>query len=51
METNSQKEAQAIIVMGEKLATYEVEIARLTTRVQELEIIVANQRAEIKELQ
>jgi predicted RNase H-like nuclease (RuvC/YqgF family) len=51
METNESKETQAILAMGEKLATYEAEIARLTTRVQELETIVANQRAEIKELQ
>jgi hypothetical protein len=51
METNAQKEAQAIIAMGEKLATYEAEIARLTKRVDELETIIANQRAMIKELQ
>ena len=51
METNESKETTAILAMGEKLATYETEIARLTKRVQELETIVANQRAEIKELQ
>ena len=51
METNESKETTAILAMGEKLATYEAEIARLTTRVQELETIVANQRAMIKELQ
>lgn len=51
METNESKETTAILAMGEKLATYEAEIVRLTTRVQELETIVTNQRAMIKELQ
>ena len=51
METNESNETTAILAMGEKLATYEAEIARLTKRVQELETIVTNQRAMIKELQ
>ena len=51
METLDQLNTKAVIAMGEKLATYEAEIARLTTRVQELETIVVNQRTMIKELQ
>jgi uncharacterized coiled-coil protein SlyX len=51
METNAQKETQAIIAMGEKLASYEAEIARLNKRVTELETVIANQRAMINELQ
>ena len=51
METNTQKETQAILSMGEKLATYEAEIARLIKRVSELETVIANQRAMINELQ
>jgi SMC interacting uncharacterized protein involved in chromosome segregation len=51
METNSQKEAQAILAMGEKIISYEAEIARLTKRVTELETVIANQRAMINELQ
>ena len=51
METNEAKETKAILAMGEKLATYETEIARLTKRVTELETVIANQRAMINELQ
>ena len=51
METNESKETTAILAMGEKLATYETEIARLTKRVTELETVIANQRAMINELQ
>ena len=51
METNTQKETQAIIAMGEKITSYEAEIARLIKRVSELETIIANQRALIQELQ
>ena len=51
METNEAKETKAILAMGENLATYEAEIARLTKRVSELETVIANQRAMINELQ
>lgn len=51
METNESKETQAILAMGEKLSSYEAEIARLTKRVAELETVIANQRAMINELQ
>jgi len=51
MKTVQQMETEAIIAMGEKLATYEAEIARLTKRVTELETVIANQRAMINELQ
>ena len=44
-------ETQAILAMGEKITTYEAEIARLTKRVTELETVISNQRAMINELQ
>ena len=51
MKTVQEMETEAILAMGEKLATYETEIARLTKRVTELETVIANQRAMINELQ
>ena len=51
MKTLQEQETTAIIAMGEKLATYEAEIARLIKRVSELETVIANQRAMINELQ
>jgi predicted RNase H-like nuclease (RuvC/YqgF family) len=51
MKTLNEQETQSIIAMGEKITSYEAEIARLTKRVDELETIIANQRAMIKELQ
>ena len=51
MKTLQEMETQSILAMGEKLASYEAEIARLTKRVDELETVIANQRAMIKELQ
>jgi hypothetical protein len=51
METLDQLNTKAVIAMGEKITVYEAEIARLTKRVDELETVIANQRAMIKELQ
>jgi hypothetical protein len=48
---NKEWETQAILAMGEKITTYEAQIAKLTKRVAELETVIANQRALINELQ
>jgi uncharacterized coiled-coil protein SlyX len=51
METLDQLNTKAVIAMGEKITAYEAEIARLTKRIDDLETVIANQRAVIKELQ
>ena len=51
METLEQLNTKAVIAMGEKITAYEAEIAKLTKRINELETVISNQRAVIKELQ
>jgi hypothetical protein len=51
MNTSKEWETQAILAMGEKITAYEAEIAKLTKRINELETVISNQRAVIKELQ
>ena len=51
MKTVSQMETEAILSMAEGMKALEQQLADAKKRIDELEKIVANQRAEIKELQ
>jgi uncharacterized coiled-coil protein SlyX len=50
MKTVQQLETEAILAMGNRMAELEQQLARATKRIEELELIVAQQRKEIKEL-
>ena len=51
METNTQKETQAILSMVETMKTLEQQLSDAKHRIESLETIIANQRALIQELQ
>ena len=50
MKTVQQPETEAILAMGNRMAELEQQLARATKRIEELELIVTEQRKEIKEL-
>jgi uncharacterized coiled-coil protein SlyX len=50
MKTVQQLETEAILAMGNRMAELEQQLALATKRIEELELIVAQQRKEIKEL-
>jgi uncharacterized coiled-coil protein SlyX len=50
MKTVQQLETEAILAMGNRMAELEQQLARATKRIEELELIVTEQRKEIKEL-
>jgi hypothetical protein len=51
MKTNSQLETEAILSMVENMKTLEQQLLDAKNRIDDLEKIIANQRAVIKELQ
>jgi len=51
MKTNSQLETEAILSMVENMKTLEQQLLDAKNRIDDLEKIIANQRAMIKELQ
>ena len=51
MKTNSQLETEAILSMVESMKALEQQLADAKARIVDLEKIIANQRAMIKELQ
>ena len=51
MKTNSQLETEAILSMVENIKTLEQQLLDAKNRIDELERVIANQRAMIKELQ
>ena len=51
MKTVSQMETEAILSMAEAMKALEQQLADAKARIDDLEKIIANQRAEIKELQ
>jgi uncharacterized coiled-coil protein SlyX len=51
MKTVSQMETEAILSLGEGMKALEQQLADAKARIDELEKVIANQRAMIKELQ
>ena len=51
MKTNQQLETEAILSMVENMKALEQQLADAMNRISELETVIANQRAVIKELQ
>jgi len=51
MKTNQQLETEAILSMVENMKALEQQLADAKNRISELETVIANQRAVIKELQ
>jgi uncharacterized coiled-coil protein SlyX len=50
MKTVQQHETEATLALGNRITELEQELARATKRIEELELIVAQQRKVIKEL-
>jgi nicotinic acid mononucleotide adenylyltransferase len=51
MKTNQQLETEAILSMVENMKALEQQLADAKKRITDMELIIANQRAAIKELQ
>ena len=51
MKTNQQLETEAILSMVENMKALEQQLADAKNRISELETVISNQRAVIKELQ